>query len=142
MRPPPSGPPPAIEAPPLPYHGRLSGKRIVLAVCGSIAAYKAASVARLLLKEGAEVQAVLTASAERFIGAPTFGGLTGKPALSSMWDPGRGGELHVDLAGASDLLLIVPATADTGIDRPPLLEEVEFIFRDISFTYEANGATC
>ncbi len=123
MRPPPpsrppevnaptSGPPPAIETPTLAYEGRLSGKRVALGVCGSIAAYKAAQVARLLLKEGADVQAVLTASAEKFVGAATFAGLTGKAALTSMWNPPVGGELHVDLAAQSDLLLIVPATAD------------------------------
>jgi phosphopantothenoylcysteine decarboxylase/phosphopantothenate--cysteine ligase len=112
VRAPTSGPPPAIETPQLSYQGRLSGRRVTLGVCGSIAAYKAAQVARLLLKEGAEVQTVLTASAERFVGAATFGGLTGRPALTTMWNADTGGELHVDLAARSDLLLIVPATAD------------------------------
>lgn len=112
VRAPTSGPPPAIETPALPYQGRLSGRHVALGVCGSIAAYKAAQVARLLLKEGAEVQAVLTASAERFVGAATFAGLTGKAPLTTMWNPAAGGELHVDLAAQSDLLLIVPATAD------------------------------
>ncbi len=112
MRAPTSKPPPAIDTPPLPYVGRLSGRRVTLGVCGSIAAYKAAHVARLLLKEGAEVRVVLTASAERFVGAATFSGLTGRPVMTSMWEPGSGGEAHVDLAKESDLLLIVPATAD------------------------------
>lgn len=112
VRAPRSGPPPAIETPEVRFEGRLSGRRVTLGVCGSIAAYKAVHVTRLLIKEGAEVQAVLTASAERFVGAATFAGLTGRPALTTMWDPAIGGELHVDLAAKSDLLLIVPATAD------------------------------
>lgn len=92
--------------------GRLSGKRIALCVAGSIAAYKAVLVVRLLLAEGADVEVVLTHSAERFIGAATFSGLTGKPVLSNMFDPDIGGELHVDLARKSDLVLVAPATAD------------------------------
>jgi phosphopantothenoylcysteine decarboxylase / phosphopantothenate---cysteine ligase len=92
--------------------GRLSGRRIALCITGSIAAYKAVLVLRLLLKEGAEVDVLLTQSAERFVGAATFSGLTGRPVYKDMFDPEVGGELHVDLAARSDLVLIVPATAD------------------------------
>jgi phosphopantothenoylcysteine decarboxylase / phosphopantothenate---cysteine ligase len=106
---PPSRPP---SAPPPERGGRLSGRRVTLCVSGSIAAYKAALVARLLLQEGAEVQTVFTASAARFVGEATFSGLTGKRVLTQMFDPASPGELHVELAQQSDLVLIVPATAD------------------------------
>src|SRR5688572_11041146 len=92
--------------------GRLTGKRIALCVTGSIAAYKAVLVLRLLLKASAEVDVLLTPSAERFVGAATFSGLTGRPVYKDMFDPEIGGELHVDLAATNDLVLIVPATAD------------------------------
>jgi phosphopantothenoylcysteine decarboxylase / phosphopantothenate---cysteine ligase len=105
---PPSRPP---SAPPE-RGGRLTGARITLCVTGSIAAYKAALVARLLLQDGAEVQTLFTTSAARFIGEATFSGLTGKRVLSQMFDPASPGELHVELAQRSDLILIVPATAD------------------------------
>ncbi|MEB2313311.1 MAG: bifunctional phosphopantothenoylcysteine decarboxylase/phosphopantothenate--cysteine ligase CoaBC [Sorangiineae bacterium] len=103
---PPSGGLPAVR------RGRLTGKRVTLCVTGSIAAYKASLVTRLLLREGAEVQAVMTAAAENFIGAATFAGLTGKPVLREMFDDSRGGEEHVALAARSDIVVVVPATAD------------------------------
>jgi len=90
----------------------LSGKQITLCVSGSIAAFKAALVARLLVAEGADVQTLFTRSAAQFVGEATFSGITGKPVLSNMFDTSVPGELHVDLAARSDLLLIVPATAD------------------------------
>ncbi len=92
--------------------GALTGRRIVLGVTGSVAAYKAAVVARLLLKEGATVRVVLTAGGARFVGASTFSGLTGQPVLTEMFDAASGGELHVALAAETDLVLVVPATAD------------------------------
>jgi phosphopantothenoylcysteine decarboxylase/phosphopantothenate--cysteine ligase len=92
--------------------GRLTGRRIVLGIAGSIAAYKAVIVARLLVKEGAAVTPVLTHSATRFVGASTLSGITGKAAVTDMFDPAAGGEAHVDLASSADLVLVVPATAD------------------------------
>jgi phosphopantothenoylcysteine decarboxylase/phosphopantothenate--cysteine ligase len=92
--------------------GRLYRRRITLCVTGSIAAYKAVLVLRQLQSEDAEIDVVLTASAERFVGAATFSGLTGRPVLNDMFDPSLGGELHVDIAARSDLIVIVPATAD------------------------------
>lgn len=92
--------------------GRLGGRRIVLGVTGSIAAYKAVVLARLLVKEGATVDVVMTASATQFVGASTFAGVTGSAALTTMFDSDVGGERHVDLAAKADLVLVVPATAD------------------------------
>src|SRR5688500_17272234 len=88
-----------------PIRRRLSGRRITLCVSGSIAAYKSAVLLRLLRKEAAEVEVVLSRSAEKFIGRATFAGLNQKPPLSDMFAPEQGGELHVDLAARSDLVL-------------------------------------
>jgi phosphopantothenoylcysteine decarboxylase/phosphopantothenate--cysteine ligase len=91
---------------------RLAGRRITLCVTGSVAAYKAVLALRLLLKEGAEVEVVLTRSGAEFVGAATFSALTGKAVHTDMFAPGIAGELHVDLAARSDCILIMPATAD------------------------------
>ncbi len=89
----------------------LRGRRVLLGVTGGIAAYKAASLARELQRAGADVTAVLTASATRFIGADTFAGLTGHPAYTSLWEaPGE--VLHVRLAQAHELAVIAPATGN------------------------------
>lgn len=85
---------------------------IVLAVSGSIAAYKAVEVARLLRKAGARVLPVLTRAAREFVGPQTFSGITGEPVVDDMFDPTFAGEKHVDLGRTADLILIVPATAD------------------------------
>lgn len=106
---PPSRPP---SAPPPERGGRLTAKRITLCVSGSIAAYKAVLVTRLLLADGADVVPVFTSSASRFVGEATFSGLTGNAVASDMFAQGLAGELHVDLARQSDLVLVVPATAD------------------------------
>lgn len=90
----------------------LQGRRVALAVSGSIAAYKAVLVARLLVTAGAQVQTLFTRSASQFVGAQTFAGVTGRPVLSEMFAPGAAGEPHVDIARESELMLIVPATAD------------------------------
>jgi len=88
----------------------LAGRRVLLGVCGGIAAYKAAYLARALRAEGADVTAVLTASATHFVGTETFAALTGNAAHASLWDAG-GTVVHVDLAHANDVLVIAPATA-------------------------------
>jgi phosphopantothenoylcysteine decarboxylase / phosphopantothenate---cysteine ligase len=81
-------------------------------VSGSIAAYKAVELARLLVKAGAAVLPVMTASAARFIGPVTFAGIAGEPVARDMWDDRLGGEAHVLLAQRADLVAVVPATAD------------------------------
>ena len=93
-------------------HGPLSGRNIALCVTGSIAAYKAAELARLLVKAGARVQPVMTASAARFLGAVTLAGITGESVAMDMWDASYPGEMHVRIAERADLVAVVPATAD------------------------------
>lgn len=91
----------------------LQGKHIVLAVTGGVAAYKAAELARLLVKEGATVQAVLTAAGARFVGAATFQAITGRPVFDDLWDTRVGnGMAHIELTRAADLVVVAPATAN------------------------------
>jgi phosphopantothenoylcysteine decarboxylase/phosphopantothenate--cysteine ligase len=92
--------------------GPLEGRTIALCVTGSIAAYKAVELARLLVKAGARVLPVLSASGSRFVGAVTLSGVTGEAVATDMWDPSFPGEMHVRLAEQADLVAIVPATAD------------------------------
>jgi phosphopantothenoylcysteine decarboxylase/phosphopantothenate--cysteine ligase len=91
---------------------RLPGRTVALCVTGSIAAYKAAALARLLVQGGAKVLPVMTASAGRFLGPVTLAGICGEPVAGDMWDASLPGELHVRLAERADLVAIVPATAD------------------------------
>lgn len=91
---------------------QLSGKTVALCVTGSIAAYKAVEVARLLKKAGARVLPVMTESATKFVGEVTFSGITGERVCLDMWDPSFKGEMHVEIARAADVVAIVPATAD------------------------------
>ncbi|NTV62067.1 MAG: bifunctional phosphopantothenoylcysteine decarboxylase/phosphopantothenate--cysteine ligase CoaBC [Oscillochloris sp.] len=91
----------------------LSGKRIVLGVCGSIAAYKAAQLARNLTLAGAQVDVIMTEAATRFVGAATFQALTGRPVLVNMWAlPEDGVVGHVALGAQADVLVVAPATAN------------------------------
>ena len=93
---------------------RLSEKHIVLGVTGSIAAYKAAYLLRGLVKEGAEVQVVMTPSAKEFITPVTMSALSGKPVASEFFSANDGTwNSHVDMGQWADLVLIAPATAAT-----------------------------
>lgn len=92
----------------------LKDKHIVLGITGSIAAYKAASLSRLLIKAGAEVQIVITPSGKEFITPVTLSALTGKPVVSEFFTANNGTwHSHVDLGQWADLMLIAPATAAT-----------------------------
>ena len=92
----------------------LSGKHIVLGVTGSIAAYKAAYLVRLLIKKGAEVQVVMTPAAKEFITPLTMSTLTRKPVVSEFFDRRDGSwNSHVDLGQWADAMLIAPCTAST-----------------------------
>lgn len=92
--------------------GGVDGRNVVVCVTGSVAAYKAVLVVRRLLAEGANVTVVMSRSAEQFVGAATFSGITGRAPLTDMFAPGTAGEPHVELGQNSDLVLVVPATAD------------------------------
>ena len=92
----------------------LKNKKIILGVSGSIAAYKIATLTRLLVKEGAEVQIVMTQAAKEFITPLTLATLSKKPALSEFVKDQTGTwNNHVDLGLWADVILIAPATAHT-----------------------------
>src|SRR5512133_463431 len=92
----------------------LSGKRIILGVTGSIAAYKAADLASKLTQSGAQVDVILTSAAEKFITPLTFQSVTGRRAFvdSDLWG-NEAHVLHVGLGHTVDLLIIAPCTANT-----------------------------
>lgn len=92
----------------------LREKNIVLGVSGSIAAYKSASLVRLLVKEGAEVQVIITPSGKEFITPVTLSTLSGKPVISEFFGSNDGSwNSHVDLGLWADFMLVAPATAST-----------------------------
>lgn len=92
---------------------RLTGRRIVLGVTGSISAYKAAEVVRGLLQEGAEIRVIMTGEAIQFVGPMTFSALTGNPVAIEQFPPyGQPGEEHIDFAAWADAFAVVPATGN------------------------------
>jgi len=92
----------------------LAGKRIILGVTGSIAAYKSVYLLRLLIKEGAQVQVIMTPHAREFVGPVTFSTLSGKPVLSDFFST-EGGDWnsHVEMGTSADLMIVAPVTATT-----------------------------
>ena len=91
----------------------LEGKTILLGITGGIAAYKSAELARLLIKEGAAVQVVMTSNAEKFITPLTMRTITGRPVYSSLFSPSYGSAtVHIDLAREPHLVVVAPATAN------------------------------
>lgn len=92
----------------------LKGKHIVLGISGGIAAYKSAALLRLLVKEGAEVQVVITPNGKEFITPVTLSALSGKPVVSEFFTANTGEwHSHVDLGLWADLMVVAPATAST-----------------------------
>ncbi|MFN8378010.1 MAG: bifunctional phosphopantothenoylcysteine decarboxylase/phosphopantothenate--cysteine ligase CoaBC [Anaerolineae bacterium] len=95
----------------------LQGKRIILGVTGSIAAYKAADLASKLTQAGALVDVIMTEAAQRFVTPLTFQAVTGRAVYTDLWSPPVGALpthiAHAGLAESADLLAIMPATADT-----------------------------
>ncbi len=92
----------------------LNGKHIILGITGSIAAYKAAMLCRLLVKEGAEVRVVMTPLAKQFITPLTMATLSKHPILVEFFNPENGEwNSHVSLGEWADMLLIAPATTNT-----------------------------
>ena len=92
----------------------LKGKHIILGITGGIAAYKCATLTRLLVKAGAEVQVIMTPNAKQFIQPLTLSTLSGKPVISEFFTANTGQwNSHVDLGLWADALIIAPATAST-----------------------------
>ncbi len=88
-----------------------SGRHVVVGVSGGIACYKSCYLVRRLVEAGARVDVVLTRNAAEFVRPITFEALSGRPVLSSLWEPG-GALAHVRLGQEPDLLIIAPATAN------------------------------
>src|SRR6266851_3293576 len=97
---------------PTPVPDELRGLRIALLVSGGIAAYKVADLASALTQAGCEVRVAMTPSAMRFVGPPSFQGVTGNPVLTGMWAATGSREPHVFLGGWAQLILVAPATAN------------------------------
>ncbi len=94
-------------------HFRLKACRILLGVTGGIAAYKAAELARLLVRAGAEVQVVMTEAATAFVGELTFQAITGRPVRCELFDAAHEAAMgHIELARWAELILVAPASAD------------------------------
>ena len=92
----------------------LKGKHILLGVTGGIAAFKAASLASTLTKQGAVVNVLMTENAEKFITPITFEGITRQKCLSDTFDRTFEGHIpHISLAQSADLAIIAPASANT-----------------------------
>ncbi|NDH09884.1 MAG: bifunctional 4'-phosphopantothenoylcysteine decarboxylase/phosphopantothenoylcysteine synthetase, partial [Gammaproteobacteria bacterium] len=92
---------------------KLRQKKILLGICGGIAAYKTAELVRLLIEAGAEVQVVMTESASDFIAVQTLQCLSAKPVWTAINDASFEQSMaHIELSRWADILLIAPATAN------------------------------
>ena len=92
---------------------KTRGNRIILGITGGIAAYKAAELLRLLIKQGREVQVVMTEAACHFITPTTMQGLSGQPVMTSQWDANVPNNMaHINLSRVADAIVIAPASAD------------------------------
>lgn len=91
----------------------LAGQRILLCVCGGIAAYKTIELVRRLREAGAEVQVAMTENAKRFVGATSLQAVSGRPVRDSLWDAAAEAAMgHIELARWAGRVLVAPATAD------------------------------
>ena len=91
----------------------LAGKHIVLGLTGGVACYKGAELARELVKAGATVQVVMTASAQQFVTPLLLQSLTGRPVATTQWDTTQPNAMgHINLSREADAILVAPATAD------------------------------
>ncbi len=90
----------------------LTGQKIVLAVTGSIAAYKSCELLRLLIKRGAEVSVIMTEAAQRFVTPLTFRALGAKLVFTSDWEQSTSVIPHIEATKEANLLLVAPATAN------------------------------
>lgn len=118
----------------------LENKRIVLAVTGSIAVYKAVDLASKLTQAGAKVDVIMTDAAREFVTPLTFQSVTGRPVYADLWQADNSGGLpthiaHVGLGESADLLVIAPATAQT-------IAKLAGGFADNLLTVTALAARC
>ncbi len=91
----------------------LSGKEILVCVCGGISAYKVADLVSKLVQHGAGVTVAMTAAAQKFVTPLTFQALSGRPVLTDLWDSENAGDVqHIALTNAANLVLVAPATAN------------------------------
>lgn len=92
----------------------LHGQRILLCVCGGIAAYKAVDLVRRLRDTGAQVRVAMTESAQQFVSATTFQAVSHHAVRTTLWDPGAEAAMgHIELARWASRVLVAPATANT-----------------------------
>lgn len=97
---------------PAPVAALLKGRRLLVCVAGGIAAYKVADLVSQLAQAGVDVRVAMTASARRFVGPPTFHGLSGHPVASDLFAAEGAPEPHVELGDWAELILVAPATAN------------------------------
>jgi phosphopantothenoylcysteine decarboxylase/phosphopantothenate--cysteine ligase len=97
---------------PTPIPQELRALRVALLVSGGIAAYKVVDLASALTQAGCEVRVAMTPSATRFVGPPSFQGVTGNSVLTGIWPAGGSAEPHVDMGDWAQLILVAPATAN------------------------------
>ncbi len=90
----------------------LQGKRIILGVSGSIAAFKAVALASELTKAGALADVILTPAAQRFVTPLSFSAITHRPVLTDLWEGSSSSVPHVSLGVGADAFIVAPATAD------------------------------
>ena len=94
--------------------GAIRNRHVLVALTGGIACYKVASLISRLVQSGASVTALMTESARKFIGPTTLESLTGRPVLTSIWQPHEDRTSpHVAAARSADLMVIAPASANT-----------------------------
>jgi phosphopantothenoylcysteine decarboxylase/phosphopantothenate--cysteine ligase len=92
----------------------VAPRRVLLCVCGGIAAYKAVELVRRLRDAGAEVQVAMTAAAQRFVDAQSFQAVSHRTVRHSLWDAAaEAAKGHLELARWADLVIVAPATANT-----------------------------
>src|SRR6266851_3174896 len=97
---------------PAPVPEELKGLRLALLISGGIAAYKLVDLASALTQAGCQVRVAMTPSATRFVGAPSFQGVTGNPVLTGLWSGDTSPEPHVALGDWAQLIVLAPATAN------------------------------
>jgi phosphopantothenoylcysteine decarboxylase len=119
-----------------PTNPPLTGREIIVAVCGGIAAYKVADVVSKLVQQGAGVTVVMTASAQKFIAPLTFQALSGRPVRTDTFDlPDSSDPQHIGLTERADVMLVAPATAD-------IIAKIAHGFCDDLVSLMINASAC